>query len=315
MITVIGNTPVDLIADVSDDFLAQHKLDKGFCTTITLEQQDVLLKAATYRQVPGGSGANLAACLSLLGLPIHYIGPFGDDELGHFAVQSLSKLGVACAPYMQAIPNQIVFTYLTPDGERSFAAFYDDRCDVPADQIDLSGSTRALVDGYTILSPLYQKAIREALEAYKGSIVFCPNDVSVVLEAPEMAQWLYNRADILVMNRDEAKMLLAPHKTETILHRLQEDGKRGALTSGAEGAVVFTPDNSFNVPSVLDPADFVDSNGAGDAFTAGYLYGLEQNWDLDKIGQVASRCAAVVLATSGARAPADFNARVFEKAL
>lgn len=316
MITVIGNSPVDLIADVSDEFLHAHALDKGCCTTISLEKQSELLNAASYRQVPGGSGANLAAALALLGAAVHYIGPFGNDELGRFAVDSLAQMGVECAPYKQDIPNQIVFTYLTPDGDRSFAAAYDNRTQVPVQSLTIPAATDLLViDGYTILYPEYRRALEAVLPHYTGKLCFCPNDTSVVVEAGEMAQWLYQRADIIVLNRDEAKTLLHPHKTETVLHRLQIDGKSGALTAGAEGAMLFTPDQAVDVPSVLNPSDFVDSNGAGDAFSAGYLYGMAKGWDLTQTGLLASRCAAVVLATHGARAPADLCGRALEERL
>jgi sugar/nucleoside kinase (ribokinase family) len=47
----------------------------------------------------------------------------------------------------------------------------------------------------------------------------------------------------------------------------------------------------------------VEPNGAGDAFAAGFLYGLHERWDLDDaiwLGYAAAACSLrVVGATSG----------------
>ncbi len=74
------------------------------------------------------------------------------------------------------------------------------------------------------------------------------------------------------------------------------------------GGIVMTRDGrSFESPSVRVPADAVkSSNGAGDAFAAGMLFGLHESWPLDRALRLAHASAAASLradSTTGAIAP------------
>lgn len=322
MISVIGNVPVDLLAHVTDEFLAEHGLTKGVNTTIDEAQQARLLAATQYTVIPGGCGANVAACMGLLGLQVQMIGPFGDDEYGRFALQSLKECGVQCYETPQPTSTQIVFIFLTPDGDRSFAAFYDDRTDVPVSTLEAFLTTRpagpVLLDGYKLLYPRYCDSI---VEYVTGSLhdtvpfVMCPNDAGVIKAVPEAVKALYKRSTHVVMNQLESDHLFLDHNLVNPLKNIQNDGKFGAITNGSRGAELFTPDRVINMPSALDPVRFVDSNGAGDAFTAGYMYGVVHGFGLEEQGRIASLCAAEVLSVDGARPGPGLYQRVFKESL
>ncbi len=322
MISVIGNVPVDLLAHVSDDFLAEHGLTKGVNTTISHDQQNRLLKATQYSVIPGGCGANVAACMGLLKLPVQMIGSFGDDEYGAFALQALKDSGVHCYETPQKASTQIVFIFLTPDGDRSFAAFYDDETDVPVSELEAFLTTRpdgpVLLDGYKLLYPRYCDSI---VNYVTGSLhdtvpfVMCPNDVGVIKAVPEAVKALYKRSTHVVMNQMESDQLFSDHNLVNPLKNIQNNGKSGAITNGSRGAELFTPDRVIQVPSALDAALFIDSNGAGDAFTAGYMYGVVHGLDLEEQGKIASLCAAEVLAVDGARPGVELYPRVFKEPL
>ena len=320
MISVIGNVPVDLLAHVSDEFLAEHGLTKGVNTTIDEAQQARLLAATRYDIIPGGCGANVAACMGLLGLPVQMIGSFGDDEYGAFALKALKDSGVHCFETPQPVATQIVFIFLTPDGDRSFAAFYHDDTDVPVSTLERFLTTRpdgpVLVDGYKLLYPRYCDSI---VEYVTGSLhdtvpfVLCPNDAGVVTAVPDAVRALYKRSTHVVMNQLESDHLFSDHNLVNPLKNIQNDGKFGAITNGSRGAELFSPERVINMPSALDPSRFVDSNGAGDAFTAGYMYGIVHGLDLEDQGRIASLCAAEVLSVNGARPAPGLYQRVLEE--
>jgi len=47
--------------------------------------------------------------------------------------------------------------------------------------------------------------------------------------------------------------------------------------------------------------DVVDTTGAGDVFHAGFIYGLLQNWEMEKILQFANAVAALKCRELGGR--------------
>ncbi|MCK5766750.1 MAG: adenosine kinase, partial [Bacteroidales bacterium] len=47
--------------------------------------------------------------------------------------------------------------------------------------------------------------------------------------------------------------------------------------------------------------ELVDTNGAGDIYAAGFLYGLSRGWSLDKCGKTGAILAGKIIEISGAR--------------
>lgn len=76
-------------------------------------------------------------------------------------------------------------------------------------------------------------------------------------------------ADVVFLS---AAALADPEKT---MRRIAERGRAEAVvaTAGADGAYHLVDGVLSRIPAVPPPAPVVDSNGAGDAFAAGYLFG------------------------------------------
>jgi 2-dehydro-3-deoxygluconokinase len=69
------------------------------------------------------------------------------------------------------------------------------------------------------------------------------------------------------------------------------------VKDGAVGATSFTADGSFFVPA---PAvEVVEPVGAGDAFAAGYLFGVLQDVPEERRLRLGHALAAVALTTAG----------------
>ena len=70
------------------------------------------------------------------------------------------------------------------------------------------------------------------------------------------------------------------------------------LTKGDKGSLVITPDKeSFREPERIN---IVDTVGAGDAFTAGLVYGLLNEFDLNHVHNLANNLASFVCSKAGA---------------
>ena len=71
-----------------------------------------------------------------------------------------------------------------------------------------------------------------------------------------------------------------------------------ALTRGAEGSSIYTPEARFDQPAVR--VDVVDTVGAGDAFTAAMTLGMCAGVEMGKIREMAARASAFVCTQAGA---------------
>ena len=80
---------------------------------------------------------------------------------------------------------------------------------------------------------------------------------------------------------------LIRHKMKTSLEKLLIMTQMIIVTLGAKGSVIYNKNREIKVPAVK-VRKIVDPTGAGDAYRAGFLKGLANNWSLKKCGQLAA---------------------------
>jgi sugar/nucleoside kinase (ribokinase family) len=103
------------------------------------------------------------------------------------------------------------------------------------------------------------------------------------------------------MNRNEAAYLYPGLSSEAVAAELRARGIRGAITEGEKGALLFDAEETLHIGPGSLGEPVVNTNGAGDAFTAGYVHGLDRGLSLADTAQLATSCAAEILMTHGAR--------------
>ncbi|HEX8206488.1 MAG TPA: carbohydrate kinase family protein, partial [Solirubrobacteraceae bacterium] len=130
--------------------------------------------AASSAIMPGGEGANVATTLAALGMRVHYLGRFGDDDGGEMSRAALEAAGcvldgsstVPGCPHHHAL---VVVDRST--GERSIVSHRDPRLELPAEAVGAQWVRRARalsLDGQEAAPSLI--AARLAREA--GTTVF-----------------------------------------------------------------------------------------------------------------------------------------------
>jgi ribokinase len=110
------------------------------------------------------------------------------------------------------------------------------------------------------------------------------------------------RAFAVIPNAGELKLLTGEDNYEKGAERLLAEGvKIVAVKLGRKGCYVTNGQEEHLVPSLK--VQVVDTTGAGDAFSAGFIYGLTTNQSLKKCGEignfVASRCITRIGARNG----------------
>lgn len=310
--TAIGNACTDLIAKVDEDFLIRNNITKSICGHLTSSEELEALKSAlgAYESFSGGAGANVAHVVSSLGGEAHFISKIGDEDEGHAFKLHMEASGVTChfpAPCPAPLGSTIVITLVTPDGERTFVSYdvaartmnYDDY-----DTALLKKTDYLYLDGYCFCSPhtgaSFLKVAQEMRQAGKHT-TFNIGDVSYHDTYCTEIDAILSVCDSIMCNRIEAETIFGTFPTlDQLAKYLSEKFLFGAVTLGEEGAIVFYNKGIIRIPAVRTTT-IVDTNGAGDHFSAGFIYGLMNGFTLEQSGRLGALCSADCISHAGAR--------------
>lgn len=260
--------------------------------------------------VLGGAPMNVAWHLNALGFAVTMVSRVGKDELGRQARSVLQKAGLDTSEIQtdEQYPTGTVDIQLT-QGSPSF----DIVNDVAYDHIQLPAAPTLNKD-YALLYhgslALRNPVSRKTLEEIYAHIA-CPIFVDVNLRAPfwsiEQIQQLISRATWAKLNHEELAMLsgiVTTQQRDELIEVARSYRNQNALqalivTCGAEGAFIVTEQDIYDMLPVI-PEAFLDTVGAGDAFSAITIAGILQRWSYQKILEQASQFAARICGIRGA---------------
>ena len=242
---------------------------------------------------PGGI-ANVALGLTRLGLEAVVVSPIGDDLSGRILAGLLADLGIPwTGPHADGTP---VSAILPLDGDRAFVTVAPD---LPIDPASLAAlEPRAVV----IDLPFVDKAP-------PGTAVYAvTGDVDSRTHAGRMPAEL-SRARTLLVNASEARFLSGKDDPEQAAIELARHCPTVVVTLGADGAICA---GEHGVIRGLAPSvSAVDTNGAGDLFTAAWVWGDLAGLPIEQRLRLAVTYAAesvrVPTTTAGALTLDDFR--------
>ena len=313
----IGNAGIDIIANVHDQFLVQWNFPKSICTYLNLQQADALEAALPNPQyIPGGCSANVADCISALGGTAAFIGRMADDSIGRRFLDDLKKNNIrytGIPDTQKGAGSTRIFTLVTPDAERTFASYYGVQEDLSVADLDRDSIKEAkflCMDGYALNARVSVDAFAEAATIARAAgrtVVLSPNDLSILDKYKEAVDSLIPLSDMILVNAQEAMFMTRTFDLSAAIEKIRTIFKSGAVTAGQDGVYVFDQKHIHHVPVATPPAPVTDTNGAGDAFAAGLLFGLCRDYDLRSAAALGNRCAAVIITHPGARPRAGFK--------
>lgn len=319
----IGNAIVDVLARADERFLARHGLIKGAMTLVDAKTAGDLYDAmGAGIECSGGSAANTIAALASLGGAGAFIGKVKDDTLGEVFAHDIRALGVAFDTPRAAdgLPTARCLILVTSDAQRTMQTFLGACTALGPDDIDpetVAASKVTYLEGYLWDPPEAKKAfVKAATIAHeKGRLVslslsdpFC-----VDRHREEFRDLVENHVDVLFANEEEIKSLYKVSTFDAALQHVRPHCKIAALTRSAKGAVIVSEDEIHVVDAEPD-VQVIDTTGAGDAFAAGFLFGLTRNDDLARCARLGSVAAAEAISHVGAR-PATSLAKLIKQRL
>lgn len=219
----------------------------------------------------GGEAANTASALHRWHTPVHLVSnALGSGPDGDLLRQLLNQSQISWEEAARAIEQTPVCDiYVTADGERTmFGRGFSTMEQEAADEaVKLSPGSWITLDCNhgTSARRLARRAIQEGSKVYLLDFIR-PDDPKVPgLVWQSSTDWAGERENTAA-NLDLARSMAMEHGLYVIL----TDGHRGLVTAIPSGERRYLP--AYQISGT------VDTTGAGDAFRAGVLYGLEREW-------------------------------------
>ena len=267
--------------------------------------------AAAEIEQPGGTSTNVAVTLARLGLPPRFVGMVGDDWRGERLRAGLEGEGVVCDTLSvragQDSDRSII--PISPSGGRTI--FWIKGATIQqGDTLDLPLIFRHAIIYYDIVDVALW---RDVLAAYEAAVVrdgLSPRCVGQAVYIagvvpPDDALALIGRHHVFIGSEWEWRLMAGVATRPALIDRLEALVRQSRLTAavvtlGAEGCVVVTGDGTFTVPAAI--VAVVDTTGAGDAFAAGFVFGLERGWETERCARFANAVGGLATRAFGFQA-------------
>lgn len=287
-IVVCGSIAFDYLMRFPGRF-RDHLIDTA------LDRVSLSFLVEELRRERGGSGANIAFNLALLGERPLLMSTAGQDFEEYRAW--LEQHGVDTSA-VRAIPG--VYT----------ASFFCNT-DVENNQIgSFYTGAMAYTKGYRLaeaISPLPDLVINapsdpramlelaDECQALGVRHLFDPSQQVIWLNAEDLRYGIA-RCDLLIVNAYEWEMIT--NKTGLTREAILAGGKTLIVTHGGEGAHIYAEGTDYAIP-IFPVARIADPTGVGDAFRAGLLKGMASGLGWDLCGRIGALAAAYVLEQHG----------------
>ncbi len=263
----------------------------------------------------GGAPLNFAVHASQLGHEVYLVSAVGDDERGQRALDALGTRGVS-TEFVQTIAGSSTGTAeveLDSDGRPMFRILR------PAayDSFELNAAQAKRIAG---LQPRW---------SYFGTLFnVLPKSLAVTMallhSAPSahrfydvnlrdnnwslpLVERLSAEANVIKLSDSEAEFLDASLNAEGHVGSVEHFCRRWSkqygcetvcVTFGERGCAVYREGDYCEAPGYK--VEVVDTVGAGDAFAAALLHGLEEEWQMPRIASFANAVGALVASRPGA---------------
>jgi len=228
----------------------------------------------------GGCAANAAVDLVKMGVKVAVVGRVGSDVFGRIVADLLKEHGVDVSSLQitDGLDTSQTLIVNVAGQDRRFIHTFGANGEFSAADIPLERLDRCRVlylGGYLLMPGMVQEELAPVFARARQKGVKTVLDVATPGPADYLPRLekLLPHVDVFLPNNHEAELICGEKdsvKQAEFFHRL--GASTTVITLGSEGAVLVQ--DNVRLRSGVYPIDFVDGSGGGDAFDAGFIYGL-----------------------------------------
>ncbi len=256
-----------------------------------------------------GAPAIFAVVAARCGMDVGFIGTVGVDAFGRFFMKRLETEGVdvSFVAKVSELSTGVAFVAYLENGERDFVFHLrgsaagevrnfqiQEKYFTEVRWLHISGSTLLLNEAWRSTAADVLRLTRAAGARISLDPNLRPNLLPNEAAIDYLEPWI-RAADVIFPTKAEACLLTNESDIHTAaLKLLRRRGQVVVIKHGDAGCTIYTRDARIDVPGF--PVDEVDPTGAGDAFAAAFITGIEMNLSFEQSARQA--CAAGALAVT-----------------
>lgn len=264
---------------------------------------------------PSGAPAITADTMAKLGGKCLFFATVGNDEFGFCVADRLKKDGVDVSEihFLENIITGIAFTRYLCDGSRKF--LYNFTSAAPAlfspehlQEEKIRESKWLHISGNVMaFSETAREAVLRACEVAKEAGTKISFDPNIRLELMDrhslfaMFRPVLECASLVIPSEKELSMIFEIQNEQAGIKRLLQSGvETVVLKQGKRGCSIYgANEEAVQIPAMKNVAE-VDATGCGDAFCAGFIYGMVRGWDAKVCGLFANAVGGITATKKGA---------------
>jgi sugar/nucleoside kinase (ribokinase family) len=304
----IGNALVDVVNMLDDDSLLENfQLRRGSMTLVDSHLSQRIMEATQENKreiTTGGSAANAIHALAALGASCGYIGKIGDDVLGAAFQKEFTDKKIVTHLLLSKKKTGRVMSLVSRDSERTMATYLGAAADLKPGDLSaemFEGFSILFIEGYLVQD---HNLIEKAIDIARSRGLKIALDLSSfnVVEAnlQFLKKMIGKKVDIVFANEEEA-MAFTGLQPEHAVSEIAGLCEIAVVKTGKTGSVIQSG-SKFHIQGVIS-ATAIDTTGAGDAYAAGFLYGLTKGYPLEQCAQIAALVSAKAVEVIGAKIP------------
>ncbi len=276
-----------------DNIMVFHDRFKNHILPEQIHILNVAFLVPEMRREFGGCAGNIAYNLKLLGGDPLIMATVGDDADSYLV--RLDDFGLARTHVRRIAGSFTAQAFITTDlDDNQITAFHPGAMSFSHlnKVADAAGTTLGIVapDGR-------EGMLKHASDLAAAGVpfIFDPGQGLPMFSGDDLMEFM-KLAEYACFNDYEAKLLC--DRTGRSLEQLAGEVSALIVTRGGEGSHIHADGQRYEIPCVKADA-VIDPTGCGDAYRAGLLYGISNQWGWEKTGRLAAVMGALKIAHRG----------------
>ncbi|MEK6983401.1 MAG: carbohydrate kinase family protein [Nanoarchaeota archaeon] len=249
----------------------------------------------------GGGGTNVAVALSRLGHKVGFIGKLGDGTNADFIHRNLKKerIDLLCSHGKGNSGYSVILDTLEHDRTiLTYKGINDDlrTRDIPYKELKSSWFyfSSMINESFHTLECIAEFADEQDIKvAFNPSAYLAEKGIAYLKR-------LISKTELLVLNKDEANLLVGKDTIQKVLFKLKDLGPKIAVVTDGKHEL-YVIDDKYIYTAKPPFVKIVDATGAGDAFAASFLCGIIRKNDIEFAIKLGVANAQSVVSHYGAK--------------